>query len=113
MIRAVVNVLFWLVLGVGCLVFGVAELTGNPLYTWDGTITCDNEVMQPGDVCVETRGSSRTESTYEELLAAQVANDSDPGRPWYSIGAGVVFLLIGAFGIHRLRRRRRVRPAYG
>ncbi|PRX92414.1 hypothetical protein [Allonocardiopsis opalescens] len=80
---------------VAAMVVGVFLLIGGVVTLTQTEVMCGGDAMQPGDTCVETDGSRRTERSYEE----QAANNRTTATvmlvlgPLVSVGGGVWLML--------------------
>ena len=86
----------FLLLGVVCVLVGIVMLSAS-------TVTCGDDVMQEGDVCLENGAEdSAVQLTYEE----EKRGNERGGRT--VVGVGVVALLIAGAGytVTLVRRRR-------
>ncbi|WP_106586920.1 hypothetical protein [Murinocardiopsis flavida] len=92
MIRAVLCVL----VGIGMLIIGIATMG-------ETEVKCGSEVMQPGDICEETRRGNTTERTYEEQA------ESNTTTSWVMIGLSPIMVVGGV--VWALSGRRKNRPA--
>lgn len=108
-----VRVKWWIVL----LVFGGVVAVGvTGIYRGDGKpgeIKCGSEIMQPGDVCQETRRGRVTDTqTYEakvEEIRVGAKNFDSKGR-WIQFGIGLGFMAIAVTGMIVTKRRRARKP---
>jgi len=85
------------------LLFGYLAL---PVAGHSGPVTCDGDVMRPGDQCLLNVNGSTSSSSYEELRARQEA-----GHGWepvaLTIGGGTLLIGCGltALAVRNTRRR--------
>jgi hypothetical protein len=87
--------------GIGAIVLGVVAIAvGVYMQFFSGTdVMCGTDVMQPGDLCEETRRGTTTTYTFDEMK--QNASMSS----WYAMGFGVVAIGFGAFTLWRGKKK--------
>lgn len=104
------SIIWWSVaiaLGLFLLGTGIATkatASGDPVQ-----VHCGNQIMLPGEDCVQERNGKDTHYTYEDQRQSEIANAKT--GPWVSMIGGGLLVLLGGFKLFRALRRRRTGPA--